>query len=221
MFTFAFVRHPLTWYQSYFSYKQWKGWDRKNDWDHKVRSDKFEEFVEKAIEETPAYYSKLIRRFVGWPNEEIDFVGRFERLTEDLIRALQLAGESFDPEEIKKVPPENQSDYRQHPAVYTDELAARVLEAFRDLSEQAASCSLDEEIPVLTARERQVLRCVAEGAMDREIADQLTISLSTVKTHVRNILSKLHASSRHQAALLAMREGLIRPPAQGDGYLEA
>jgi two-component system nitrate/nitrite response regulator NarL len=89
-------------------------------------------------------------------------------------------------------------------------MAARVLDAFRELSEQAASCPLEEEIPALTAREREVLRCVADGAMDREIADQLTISLSTVKTHVRNILAKLHASSRHQAALLAVREGLIR-----------
>lgn len=100
-------------------------------------------------------------------------------------------------------------------------MAARILEAFRELSEQAATCPLEEEIPVLTARERQVLRCVADGAMDREIGDQLSISLSTVKTHVRNILSKLHASSRHQAALLAMREGLIRPPGQMDGHLEA
>jgi DNA-binding NarL/FixJ family response regulator len=38
---------------------------------------------------------------------------------------------------------------------------------------------------------------------------------------VRNILAKLHASSRHQAALLAVREGLIRPPGQGDEYREA
>jgi DNA-binding NarL/FixJ family response regulator len=100
-------------------------------------------------------------------------------------------------------------------------MAARILEAFREVSEQAASCPLEEERPTLTARERQVLRCVAEGSMDREIASQLTISLSTVKTHVRNILSKLHASSRHQAALLAMREGLIRPPGQRGRYLEA
>ena len=100
-------------------------------------------------------------------------------------------------------------------------MAAKILAAFKELSEQAASCPLEEEIPVLTARERQVLRCVAAGSMDREIAGQLAISLSTVKTHVRNILAKLHATSRHQAALMAIREGLIRPPSQEDGYLEA
>ena len=91
-------------------------------------------------------------------------------------------------------------------------MAGRILEAFREISEQAASCPLDQELPVLTAREKEVLVCVADGAMDREIAEQLLISLSTVKTHVRNILAKLHATSRHQAALMAMREGLIRPP---------
>ncbi len=49
VFTFAFVRHPLTWYQSYFSYKLRKGWDPKNDWDHIVRSDTFDEFARKAL----------------------------------------------------------------------------------------------------------------------------------------------------------------------------
>jgi DNA-binding NarL/FixJ family response regulator len=91
-------------------------------------------------------------------------------------------------------------------------MAAKMLTVFKELAEQAASCPLEEELPVLTAREREVLRCVADGCMDREIGVRLSISLSTVKTHVRNILSKLHATSRHQAALLAMREGLIRPP---------
>jgi DNA-binding NarL/FixJ family response regulator len=47
--------------------------------------------------------------------------------------------------------------------------------------------------------------------MDKEIADDLCISLSTVKTHVRNILAKLHATNRHQAADYAVREGLIHP----------
>jgi len=106
-------------------------------------------------------------------------------------------------------------------AALSGAMAGRILEAFRDLAEQAASCPLEEELPVLTAREREVLVCVANGAMDREIAEDLQISLSTVKTHVRNILAKLHATSRHQAALLAMREGLIRAPSHRDGHPEA
>ena len=125
---FAFVRHPLTWYQSYFSYKQRKGWDPQNEWDDVVRCDSFTEFVQKAIADTPAYYSKLLRRFTGRPDDEIDFIGRFESLTDDLIKALHMAGEEFDANVIRSTPPVNQSSYDQHPAVYPDGLAERVLE---------------------------------------------------------------------------------------------
>jgi len=60
----------------------------------------------------------------------------------------------------------------------------------------------------LTEREVEVLRLVAQGQSNREIADQLIISEATVRTHVSNILSKLHLASRTQAALYALREGL-------------
>src|SRR5687768_757984 len=49
LFTFAFVRHPLTWYQSYFSYKQRRGWEPENDWDQTVRRDSFPKFIEAAV----------------------------------------------------------------------------------------------------------------------------------------------------------------------------
>lgn len=60
----------------------------------------------------------------------------------------------------------------------------------------------------LTDREVDVLRLVAQGQSNREIADSLTISEATVRTHVSNILSKLNLESRTQAALYALREGL-------------
>jgi NarL family two-component system response regulator LiaR len=60
----------------------------------------------------------------------------------------------------------------------------------------------------LTGREVEVLRLVARGQSNQEIADQLVISEATVRTHVSNILSKLHLASRTQAALYALREGL-------------
>lgn len=60
----------------------------------------------------------------------------------------------------------------------------------------------------LTPREVEVLRLVAQGLENQEIADRLVISDATVRTHVSNILGKLHLASRTQAALYALREGL-------------
>jgi NarL family two-component system response regulator LiaR len=60
----------------------------------------------------------------------------------------------------------------------------------------------------LTERELEVLQWIARGKSNREIAEQLTISETTVRGHVSNILAKLHLSSRTQAALYALREGL-------------
>lgn len=66
-----------------------------------------------------------------------------------------------------------------------------------------------EERP-LSPREEQVLALLAEGRSNREIAARLVISTETVKTHVRNVLSRLGASSRAQAVALGLRRGLIR-----------
>ena len=60
----------------------------------------------------------------------------------------------------------------------------------------------------LTGREMEVLRLVAQGRSNREIAEKLVITDLTVSTHVSNILGKLHLASRTQAALFALREGL-------------
>ncbi len=75
----------------------------------------------------------------------------------------------------------------------------------------ARSSPLDE----LTEREREVLTCIARGMSNAEIAQSLGIGERTVKTHVSNILSKLHLQDRTQAALLALRERLVAldPPA--------
>ena len=60
----------------------------------------------------------------------------------------------------------------------------------------------------LTEREMDVLKLVAEGRTNAEIADTLVIGVGTVRTHVSNILAKLHLANRTQAALYALREGL-------------
>lgn len=60
----------------------------------------------------------------------------------------------------------------------------------------------------LTAREVDVLRLIARGLTNQEIAEELIISVATVYTHVSNILAKLHLASRTQAALYALKEGI-------------
>jgi DNA-binding NarL/FixJ family response regulator len=96
-------------------------------------------------------------------------------------------------------------------AAITPALGGRMLEEFRRLGQQAYRFP-DEETAALTQREQDVLGLVAEGATDKEIAEALSISIHTVKSHMRNILAKLHLGHRHEAALYALREGLITPP---------
>jgi DNA-binding NarL/FixJ family response regulator len=96
-------------------------------------------------------------------------------------------------------------------AAITPVLGGRMLEEFRRLAQNAPKFP-EEEITALTHREQDVLSLVAEGASDKEIADALNISIHTVKSHMRNILAKLHLGQRHEAALYALREGLIGRP---------
>jgi NarL family two-component system response regulator LiaR len=70
-----------------------------------------------------------------------------------------------------------------------------------------AESSIDEES--LTNREEDVLKLLAQGLSNQEIADKLYISERTVRTHVSNILMKLHLVNRTQAALHALRDGLV------------
>ena len=72
----------------------------------------------------------------------------------------------------------------------------------------------------LTGRELEVLRLIAQGKSNREIAEDLVLAEVTVRTHVSNILSKLHLANRTQAALYALKEGIASLddlPAERDG----
>ncbi|MDP2710495.1 MAG: response regulator transcription factor [Solirubrobacteraceae bacterium] len=68
----------------------------------------------------------------------------------------------------------------------------------------------------LTPRELEVLRCIAAGMLNGDIAEHLTLSTSTVKTHVGRIFSKLDVSDRAQAVVAAFSAGVTDPPAGGD-----
>lgn len=67
----------------------------------------------------------------------------------------------------------------------------------------------------LTGREEGVLRLMATGLSNPEIADSLTVSLETVKTHVGNVLTKLGAQNRTHAVVIAYETGLVVPGVAG------
>ncbi|HBY98706.1 MAG TPA: DNA-binding response regulator [Chloroflexi bacterium] len=96
----------------------------------------------------------------------------------------------------------------QGQAAITPLLAGRMLEEFRRLSRQIV-LEPEDEVADLTHREQEVLSFAAEGATDKEIADALCISQHTVKSHMRNILAKLHVSSRREAARYARHKGML------------
>ena len=85
-------------------------------------------------------------------------------------------------------------------ALIAPTMVLRLLVEFAALSQTAQEGKGAEE-EVITLRERQVLELVAEGLVNKEIAARLTVSENTVRTHLRNILDKLHMHSRVQAAL--------------------
>jgi two-component system NarL family response regulator len=85
-------------------------------------------------------------------------------------------------------------------------MASKLLTEFNNLAKQAQQKVL---APKLTERELQVLKLVAQGLSNREVAEQLFISENTVKNHVRNILEKLHLHSRMEAVVYAVREKLL------------
>jgi DNA-binding NarL/FixJ family response regulator len=87
--------------------------------------------------------------------------------------------------------------------------AVRSVHAGHLLLEPEVTVALLAEPPRLTAREGDVLALVADGRSNREIARALTLSEKTVKTHVSSILLKLGLADRTQAALYAVRSGLV------------
>jgi DNA-binding NarL/FixJ family response regulator len=85
----------------------------------------------------------------------------------------------------------------------------RVIE--RMAEEPVADSSVRKRLDVLTPREREVLELIARGLSNGEIASEFVIEESTVKTHVKHILMKLHLRDRVQAVIFAYESGLTRP----------
>lgn len=94
-------------------------------------------------------------------------------------------------------------------ATLPPKLATSLMAEFARLANNKHQTADSSNDPDLTPRELEVLNHIATGATNQEISDRLSISLHTTKSHVRNILSKLHAINRRQAARMAARHGLL------------
>lgn len=92
-------------------------------------------------------------------------------------------------------------------APVSGKMAAKILKEFSRQAQRESLAAVTRN--GLTAREVEVLKMVAKGATNREIASSLFITENTVKNHLGNILSKLHLQNRIQAAVYAARKGLI------------
>jgi NarL family two-component system response regulator LiaR len=148
---------------------------------------------------------------------ELDGVGAIRRIHEIVPATKVIALTSFDDDE--KVFPAIKAGAAGY--LLKDVRPAELAEAIRKASRGEAllapsvAARLMQEVAggpppsaALTDRELEVLRLIARGMSNKLIARELVVSEKTVKTHVSNILAKLHLADRTQAALYAVREGL-------------
>jgi DNA-binding NarL/FixJ family response regulator len=104
---------------------------------------------------------------------------------------------------------------RNNEAPISGRLAVRILQEFRDMKQKPLEVP-EASSEVLTPREIEILELVVEGGTNNEIAQALCITENTVKIHLRNILEKLHLQNRIQAAVYAVRQGLVKDPVPSD-----
>ncbi|MGH9124327.1 MAG: response regulator [Acidimicrobiales bacterium] len=128
---------------------------------------------------------------------------------EDLFQAIKAGANGYL---LKEISVEEVADairaVAQGQSLISPFMASKLLNEFNSLARRADERN-EYLAPRLTARELDVLRLVARGMSNREIADTLYISENTVKNHVRNILEKLHLHTRMEAVLYAMDKRLF------------
>jgi DNA-binding NarL/FixJ family response regulator len=95
-------------------------------------------------------------------------------------------------------------------SLFAPSVTRRLIERF---AEPAPTAAAAPQLELLTARELEVLRLVARGRSNAEIAAELVVSEHTTKTHVASVLQKLELRNRVQAVVLAYESGLVRPGA--------
>jgi len=118
-----------------------------------------------------------------------------------------LSKESTGPDIIKTIKVVAEGGYPINESLQTKpRVAEQVLRKFQQLSLESQT---QEVLSPLTQRETEILRLIAEGYLNKQIAATLEISEQTIKNHVTSILRKLNANARTEAVVIAIRQGLI------------
>ncbi len=130
---------------------------------------------------------------------------------EDLYEAIKAGANGYL---LKEISVEEVSDsiraVVQGQSLISPSMASKLLNEFTSMAKRTGEPE-PLPAPVLTSRELEVLKLVALGMKNKEVADKLFISDNTVKNHVRNILEKLHLHSRMEAVMYAVRQQLLDP----------
>jgi two-component system nitrate/nitrite response regulator NarL len=131
---------------------------------------------------------------------------------DDLFVAIKSGAKGYllknlDPQELYSM----LDKVRRGEAAISGAMAAKILQEFRQPEKDKEQAG---KIDALTDRETEVLEEVVTGATNKEIAERLHITENTVKIHLRNILEKMQVDNRIQAAVHAVREGMINDSVQ-------
>ncbi|HTU77757.1 MAG TPA: hypothetical protein VMF09_03260 [Solirubrobacteraceae bacterium] len=206
----AFVRHPLDWWRSYWGHRMRAGWAPDSELDATVADADFNAFVLRVLDRHPGHFTETVRSFVGLPEPEVDFVGRYERLVEDTARALALGGERFRASALRAHPPENVNDYTRFPARYRPDVAARLAHAERETIERYYPYQPVPAALVCGSEHREEDRPDTRAARGEELESLRSYSAGLERTlrlaHARELRLELeleHARRRLDAATRA------------------
>ena len=133
-------------------------------------------------------------------------------LDQHVLSALRAGASGFL---LKDAPPEDLVDairvVARGDALLAPSITRRLLDRFASSLPDPANLGPPPEFATLTARELEVFRLLARGLSNAEIAEELVVSETTVKTHVARVLMKLDLRDRVQAVVLAYETGIVRP----------
>jgi hypothetical protein len=131
---YSFIRHPLSWWTSFWLYRQRTGWQPDHWIDSLCRSDNFAVFIENVLQRLPGGWNRMSRMFIGSNDKPVDGIGRQENLLQDLSGFLNAEGLVHDPAQLQSLQRINASE--GHKPVLSPELAARLAASESELLEK-------------------------------------------------------------------------------------